>query len=180
MNIINLNFPIDYILVIITLLFTIVSAWKGLIQSVLGLLTWIGSILITLYSYNAFSNYLNNLFLKIEIFQNYEILSNYLSIILAIPIIFLISLFILKRIRKILSADLDKQLIGILIDKTFGIIYGIVFSYFIFSTIIFILNKFGFQDLNYWLINNSEILNTINNVNGEYIYNFTIEEIERI
>ena len=180
MSIINLNFPIDYILVIITLLFTILSTWKGLIQSVLGLMTWIGSIIITLYSYNAFSNYLNNLLLKIEIFQNYEVLSNYLSIILAIPIIFLISLFILKRIRQILSADLDKQILGILIDKILGIIYGIIFSYFVFSTIIFILNKFSFQDLNYWLMNNSEILNTINNVNEKYIYKFTFEEIEEI
>ena len=180
MSIINLNFPIDYILVIITLLFTIFSAWKGLIQSVLGLMTWVGSIIITLYSYNAFSNYLNNLLLKIETFQNYEVLSNYLSIILAIPIIFLISLFILKRIRQILSADLDKQILGILIDKILGTIYGIIFSYFVFSTSIFILNKFSFQDLNYWLMNNSEILNTINNVNEVYIYKFTFEEIEKI
>ena len=180
MSIINLNFPIDYILVIITLLFTIFSAWKGLIQSVLGLMTWVGSIIITLYSYNAFSNYLNNLLLKIEIFQNYEVLSNYLSIILAIPIIFLISLFILKRIRQILSADLDKQILGILIDKILGTIYGIIFSYFVFSSIIFFLNKFSFQDLNYWLMNNSEILNTINNVNEEYLYKFTFEDIEKI
>ena len=181
MSIINLNFPIDYILVIITLLFTIFSAWKGLIQSVLGLMTWVGSIIITLYSYNTFSNYLNNLLLKIEIFQNYEVLSNYLSIIIAIPIIFLISLFILKRIRQILSADLDKQILGILIDKVFGIIYGIIFSYFVFSTIIFILNKFSLQGLNYWLINNSEILSTINTFNEEYIYKFIVsKEIEII
>ena len=138
------------------------------------------SIIITIYSYNAFSNYLNNLLLKIKIFQDYEVLSNYLSIILAIPIIFLISLFILKRIRQILSADLDKQILGIIIDKILGTIYGIIFSYFVFSTIIFLLNKFSFQDLNYWLMNNSEILNTINNVNEEYIYKFTFEEIEKI
>ena len=180
MNLISLSFPIDYILLIITVLFTIFSSWKGLIQSILGLMTWVGSIIITLYSYNAFSNYLNNLLLKIEIFQNYEVLSNYLSIIIAIPIIFLISLFILKRIRQILSADLDKQILGILIDKILGTIYGIIFSYFVFSTSIFILNKFSFQDLNYWLMNNSEILNTINNVNEVYIYKFTFEEIEKI
>ena len=180
MSMISLNFPIDYILLIITVLFIIFSAWKGLIQSVLGLMTWVGSIIITLYSYNAFSNYLNNLLLKIEIFQNYEVLSNYLSIIIAIPIIFLISLFILKRIRQILSADLDKQILGILIDKILGTIYGIIFSYFVFSSIIFFLNKFSFQDLNYWLMNNSEILNTINNINEEYLYKFTFEDIEKI
>ena len=181
MSIISLSFPIDYILLIITVLFTIFSTWKGLIQSILGLMTWVGSILITLYSYNAFSNYLNNQLLKIKIFQNYEILSNLLSIIIAIPVIFLISLFILKRIKLILSSDLDKQILGVLIDKAFGMIFGVVFSYFIFSTMIFILNKFSLQDLNYWLINNSEILSTINAFNEEYIYKFIpSKEIEII
>ena len=181
MSTISLSFPIDYILLIITVLFTIFSTWKGLIQSILGLMTWVGSIIITLYSYNAFSNYLNNQLLKIEIFQNYEILSNFLSIIIAIPVIFLISLFILKRIKLILSSDLDKQILGVLIDKAFGMIFGVVFSYFIFSTMIFILNKFSLQDLNHWLINNSEILSTINTFNEEYIYKFIpSQEIERI
>ena len=181
MNTINFNFPIDYILFIIAILFIIISAWKGLIQSILGLMTWVGSIIITLYSYNAFSNYLNNQLLKIEIFQNYETLSNFLSIIIAIPVIFLISLFILKRIRLILSADLDKQILGVLIDKALGILYGIIFSYFVFSTIIFTLNKFSFQDLNNWLITNSEILHTVNTINEEYIYKFIpSKKIERI
>ena len=181
MSLISLSFPIDYILLIITILFTIFSTWKGLIQSILGLMTWVGSIIITLYSYNAFSNYLNNQLLKIEIFQNYETLSNFLSIIIAIPVIFLISLFILKRIKLILSSDLDKQILGVLIDKAFGMIFGVVFSYFIFSTMIFILNKFSLQDLNNWLMKNSEILNTINTINEEYIYKFIPpEEIEII
>jgi len=171
MSLINLTFPIDYVLLIITILFVIISTWKGLIQSILGLMTWVGSIIITLYSYNSLSNYLNNQLLKIKIFQNYETLSIYLSIIIAIPIIFLISLFILKRIRKVLSSDLDKQILGILIDKILGIIYGIVFSYFIFSTFIFALNKFNLQELNIWLIDNSVILNTISNINEQYIYN---------
>ncbi|SVD67566.1 uncharacterized protein METZ01_LOCUS420420, partial [marine metagenome] len=35
-------------------------------------------------------------------------MSNILSIIISIPVIFLISLFILKKIRKFLSSDLDK------------------------------------------------------------------------
>ena len=170
MSLINLTFPIDYVLLIITILFVIISTWKGLIQSILGLMTWVGSIIITLYSYNSLSNYLNNQLLKIKIFQNYETLSIYLSIIIAIPIIFLISLFILKRIRKVLSSDLDKQILGILIDKILGIIYGIVFSYFIFSTFIFALNKFNLQELNIWLIDNSVILNTISNINEQYIY----------
>ena len=181
MNSIILNFPLDYILIIILLLFVIFSAWKGFIQSILSLMTWVGSIIITLYTYNALSNYLNSQLLKIKIFQNYEMLSNFLSIIISIPIIFLISLFILKRIRKILSSDLDKQILGILIDKTFGIIYGVIFTYLIFSTVIFTLNELNLENFNNWLIHNSKILQTVNSINEEYIYNFfPYNEIEQL
>ena len=170
MNIINFNFPLDYILLIIAILFIIFSTWKGLIQSILGLLTWIGSIIITLYSYNAFSNFIDTQLLKIKLFQNYEIISNILSIIISIPVIFLISLFILKKVRKVLSSDLDKQIFGIIIDKVFGVIYGLIFTYFIYSTILFTFNKFNFEDLNQWFIDNSQILSIINNINEQYIY----------
>jgi len=57
---------LDYVLLIIAILFIIFSAWKGLIQSILGLLTWVGSIIITLYSYNAFSNFIDTQLLKIK------------------------------------------------------------------------------------------------------------------
>ena len=170
MNIINFNFPLDYVLLVIAILFIIFSAWKGLIQSILGLLTWVGSIIITLYSYNAFSNFLDTQLLKIKLFQNYEMISNILSIIISIPVIFLISLFILKKVRKFLSSDLDKQIFGIIIDKVFGVIYGLIFTYFIYSTILFTFNKFNFEDLNQWFIDNSQILNLVNNINEQYIY----------
>ena len=170
MNIINFNFPLDYVLLIIAILFIIFSAWKGLIQSILGLLTWVGSIIITLYSYNAFSNFIDTQLLKIKLFQNYEMISNIISTIISIPVIFLISLFILKKVRKFLSSDLDRQIFGIIIDKVFGAIYGLIFTYFIYSTILFTLNKFNFEDLNQWFIDNSQILSTINNTNEQYIY----------
>ena len=170
MNIINFNFPLDYVLLIIAILFIIFSAWKGLVQSILGLLTWVGSIIITLYSYNAFSNFLYTQLLKIKLFQNYEMISNILSIIISIPVTFLISLFILKKIRKFLSSDLDKQIFGIIIDKVFGVIYGLIFTYFIYSTILFTFNKFNFEDLNQWFFDNSQILSLINNINEQYIY----------
>ena len=170
MNIINFNFPFDYVLLIIAILCIIFSAWKGLIRSILGLLTWIGSILITLYSYNAFSNFIDTQLLKIKLFQNFEMMSNIISIIISIPVIFLISLFILKKIRKFLSSDLDKQIFGIIIDKVFGVLYGLIFTYFIYSTILFTFNKFYFEDLNKWFIENSQILSLINNINEQYIY----------
>ena len=170
MNIIDFNFPLDYILLTISVLFIIFSTWKGLIQSILGLLTWVGSIIITLYSYNAFSNFLDTQLLKIKLFQNYEMISNIISIIISIPVIFLISLFILKKVRKFLSSDLDRQIFGIIIDKVFGVIYGLIFTYFIYSTILFTFNKFNFEDLNKWSIDNSQILSIINNINEQYLY----------
>ena len=170
MNIINFNFPLDYILLVIAILFIIISAWKGIIQSILGLLTWVGSIIITLYSYNAFSNFIDSQLLKIKIFQNYEMISNIISIMISIPVIFLISLFILRKVRKFLSSDLDKQIFGIIIDKVFGVLYGLIFTYFIYSTILFTFNKFNFEDLNQWFIDNSQILNIINNINEQYVY----------
>ena len=170
MNIINFNFPLDYVLLTIAILFIIFSAWKGLIQSILGLLTWVGSILITLYSYNAFSNFIDTQLLKIKLFQNFEMMSNIISIIISIPVIFLISLFILKNIRKFLSSDLDKQIFGIIIDKVFGVLYGLIFTYFIYSTILFTFNKFNFEDLNQWFFDNSQILSLINIINEQYIY----------
>ena len=157
-------------MVLYRIFFVIFSAWKGLIQSVLGLLTWVGSIIITLYSYNAFSNFIDTQLLKIKLFQNYEIISNILSIIISIPVIFIISLFILKKVRKFLSSDLDKQIFGIIIDKVFGVLYGLIFTYFIYSTILFTFNKFNFEDLNQWFIDNSQILSIINNINEQYIY----------
>ena len=171
MNIIDLIFPYDYIILIVVILITLFSIIKGFIHSVLSLMTWIGSILITLYSYNSFSNFLNSQLLKIEFLQNYESISTVISILIAIPLIFLISLFILRRVRKILSADLDKQILGIIFDKILGLFYGLIFSYFIFSTIIFILNKFNLGNLSIWLVDNSEILNIINEINNNYFLN---------
>ena len=168
----KLIFPLDYVVLLISVLFILFSAWKGFIHSILALMTWVGSIIITLYTYSAFSNFLNKQLLNINIFQNYEIISELLSVIIAIPIIFLISLFILKRIRKVLSSDLDKQILGILIDKILGIVYGVFFSYLIFSTILFTLESLELKNLNMWFISNSNILLSINNINHEYIYSY--------
>ena len=165
-------FPYDYILLIITSLFIFVAIWKGLIQSILGLLTWIGSIIITLYTYNTFSDFITKQILKVNFFQNFEFISNIIGIIISIPIIFIVSLFILKKIRKFLSSDLDKQIFGIILDKFFGLIYGIIFSYIIFSSLLYGLNKFKLDDLNIWLIENSNILFIINEINEEYLYDF--------
>ena len=58
MNIANLIFPFDYIVLIIIIITILFSFWKGFIQSILGLLTWVGSIFITIYTYDTFADFL--------------------------------------------------------------------------------------------------------------------------
>ena len=168
----DLIFPLDYIIIIISILFTIIGFWKGFINSLLGLLTWVGSVILTIYTYGSLSSFLSNQLLTINLFKNYEQITNLIGTTISIPLIFLISLFILKKIRKILSTDLDKQILGIIFDKLFGAIYGIIFSYIVFSTIIYSLDNFDyFYSLYKWFLNNSYILEKIDLINKN-IYSY--------
>ena len=118
----ELIFPYDYILLIITFIIIIISLWKGFVQSLLGLLTWVGSIIITIYSYNSLSNFFSEQLNKIDLLKDYPSIINLIAIIISIPLIFLITLFILKRVKQFISNDLDKQILGIVLDKFFGFI----------------------------------------------------------
>ena len=175
----NLIFPIDHIILTIGLIVVIFCFWKGVINSILGLLTWIGSIIITIYFYNNLSNFINKQLLNIEILKNYEQITNLISIILSVPIIFLISLFILKKLRKIISSDLDSQILGKIIDKVFGFLFGFLFNYIIFSTIIYGINNFELLDnLNNFLLKNSFILQQIDTINNNLLnYIFMKDEL---
>ena len=162
----NLIIPYDYIIIIISFIFIIFSFWKGFIQSLLGLLTWIGSIIITIYSYSILATFISKQLLKIDLFNNYEFITNVIGIIIAIPLIFLISLFILKKIRKFISNDLDKQIFGIILDKSLGLIYGLIFSYIIYATLLYGIEKINlFEPFYKWILENSYILQNINNTN---------------
>ena len=166
----NLIFPIDHIILTIGLIVVIFCFWKGIVSSILGLLTWIGSIFITIYFYNNLSSFINKQLLNIKIFSNYEQITNLISILLSIPIIFLISLFILKKLRKIISSDLDSQIFGKIIDKVFGFLFGFLFNYIIFSTIIYGTNNFEFlSSLNNFLLENSYILKEIETFNNSLL-----------
>ena len=59
----------DYIVLTLTLIFILFGIWKGFISSVLSLLTWVGSVFITIYSYEYLSVYLNNILLNIDFFS---------------------------------------------------------------------------------------------------------------
>ena len=172
MNFQYLIFPFDYIILLIIFIIILFSFLKGVIQSILGLLTWVGSILITIYSYNYFSDFLTKQILKINFFQSYEYLTNIASLIISIPVIFLISLFLLKRFKAFISTDLDKPILGIIFDKIFGLIYGIIFSYIILSAIVIIIDRYKFKGFSSWLDNKSNIILNTRNFNKEYIYIF--------
>ena len=99
--------------------------------------------------------------------------------IVSIPIIFLVTLFILKKFRKIITDDIDKQFLGKLLDKVFGLLYGILFSYILFSAVLHFSNEveeyFKLKlNINEVLIRNSNILMIIESTNNnitDIIYN---------
>ncbi len=178
MNFISLDFlPLDYIILAISLVIILFSFWKGFINSTLSLLTWVGSLFVTVYTYEIFSKIINEYLLSIEIFSNYDQFVYILSILFSIPVIFLISLFILKKIRRMISSDLDKSFIGLIFDKFFGAVYGIVFTYIILSTIIFFSNNNDIQifyNINSFLKNNSLIFDEISKYNESLIERYFI------
>ncbi len=174
-----LNFELiyfDYVILILTAVIIILSFWKGFINSILGLLTWVGSVFVTIYSYRYFSDFLSEQLLNINFLQRFEQFVSVISTIISIPIIFLISLFILKKIRKFLNSDLDKQILGIIFDKFFGTLYGIIFSYIIYSSVLFLTNNNDveiFKNFHLYLVENSNILNQISEQNNNIIKSYT-------
>tara|TARA_Y100001958_G_C21025966_1_gene400753 strand:- start:154 stop:696 length:543 start_codon:yes stop_codon:yes gene_type:complete len=169
----------DYVVIILTAIIIIFSFWKGFINSILGFLTWVGSIFITIYAYQYLSEFLNTILLNINFLQNFEQFVTIISIIISIPIIFLISLFVLKRIRKFLNSDLDKQIFGIMIDKFFGVIYGIIFSYVVFSSLLYLTNNNNielFNSVYLFLVENSNILNKISEYNNNIMQLYTNDQ----
>ena len=131
-------------------------------------------IIIIKYSFSLIQFILKKSLIKQEnltnFFNNWDQLSQVIGIVISIPSIFIISLIVLRKIRKIISTDIDKATIGIILDKFFGIIWGFLFSYILLSTLlIFIQNYMIFNDLLYFFINNSTILNQINELNNNII-----------
>ena len=171
----------DYFILGISIVIIIISFWKGFVNSILSLLTWIGSILITIYSWNWFSNFLIVDQLNKINFLNENPINEYIGMLISIPIIFLITLFILKKFRRIITDDVDKQILGKLLDKVFGLFYGLLFSYILFSAFLHLSDELEKYLPNKWeidikktLISNSNILEMIENTNTnikKIIYN---------
>ena len=62
----KLIIPLDYIILAIGCLIVIYCFWRGVTASILGLLTWLGSIIITIYFYTDLSDFLNSQLLNIN------------------------------------------------------------------------------------------------------------------
>ena len=180
-TLINNLYILDYILLIIIFLFVFISIWKGFIQSILGLMAWIGSIVITLIFYQKLSNYISEKLNQFEFLESYG-LSEIIAIFISIPVIFILSLIILRKLRKIISSDIDKATLGVILDKFFGILYGFFFSYLIFSITLFFIDNIN-HNFAQFLTNNSQILLQIYLFNESYIMNnlpFLFERSEAI
>ena len=59
-------------------------------------------------------------------------------------------------------------LLGLIFDKIFGLIYGLIFSYAVISAFIILLERYEFKGLNLWIKNNSIIITNVTNLNNQY------------
>ena len=138
-------------------------------------------LIITIYFYSDLTNFINSQLLNINILENYGQITNLLSTIISVPLIFFIAIFILKKTRNIITSDLDKQILGVMIDKIFGFLFGFIFNYIIFSTLIYCINNFEFLSfLNNWLKENSYLLTTLDSFNINLLNSIVGIEIEAI
>ena len=162
----------DYFIIIIIITSVFFSFIKGFVQSLLGLLTWIGATIITLIFYENLSNFISNYINTIEFFEKSG-LSVIISTGLSIPFIFLLSLILLRKIKSLISTNFQKSSIGTFFDKIFGIIYGFVFGIVIISITTITIEKLYKNFPNTELIKNSTLYTYLNTINKDYISRFT-------
>ena len=162
----------DYFIFIIILISIIFSFIKGFVQSLLGLLTWIGATIITLIFYENLSNFIANYINRIEFFEQSG-LSIIISTGLSIPFIFLLSLILLRKIKSLISTNFQKSSLGTFFDKIFGIIYGFTFGLIIISITTITIEKIYNNFKSTRLINNSKIYPYLDTFNKEYIVRYT-------
>ena len=162
----------DYFIIIIIITSVFFSFIKGFVQSLLGLLTWIGATIITLIFYENLSNFISNYINTIEFFEKSG-LSVIISTGLSIPFIFLLSLILLRKIKSLISTNFQKSSIGTFFDKIFGIIYGFVFGVVIISITTITIEKLYKNFPNTELIKNSTLYTYLNTINKDYISRFT-------
>lgn len=162
----------DYFILIIIIISMIFSFMKGFVQSLLGLLTWIGSTIITLIFYENLSNFISSYINRIEFFEQSG-LSVIISTVLSIPFIFLLSLILLRKIKSLISTNFQKSSLGTFFDKIFGIIYGFTFGLIIISITTITIEKIYKNFQNTKLINNSTLYTYLDIINKDYIIKYS-------
>ena len=162
----------DYFIFIIILISIIFSFIKGFVQSLLGLLTWIGATIITLIFYENLSNFIANYINRIGFFEQSG-LSAIISTGLSIPFIFLLSLILLRKIKSLISTNFQKSSLGTFFDKIFGIIYGFTVGLIIISITTITIEKIYDNFQNTRLINNSKLYPYLDTFSKEYIIRYT-------
>ena len=163
---------LDYIIIIIISASVIFSFIKGFVQSLLGLLTWIGAVILTLIFYENLSNFVISYINRISFLEETGI-SKILSIILSIPFIFLISLILLKKIKSLISTNFQKSSLGNLFDKIFGSIYGFIFGLILVSLSIITINNLFIGFASSKFVENSILYPYLNDFNIKYVIKYT-------
>ena len=162
----------DYFIIIIIFISMIFSFIKGFVQSLLGLLTWIGATIITLIFYQNLSNFISSYINKIDFFDQSG-LSMIISTGLSIPFIFLLSLILLKKIKSLISTNFQKSSLGTFFDKIFGIIYGFAFGLIIILITNITIEKIYLNFPNTRLIKNSTLYPYLDTFNKDFIIRYT-------
>ena len=162
----------DYFIIIIIAISIVFAFIKGFVQSLLGLLTWIGAVLITLIFYENLSNFILSYINKITFLEKTG-LTVIIATILSIPFIFLVSLIFLKKIKSLISTNFQKSSIGNLFDKIFGIIYGFFFGLIIISISIITINKLYDNFSSTKFVKNSQIYPYLDKFNKNFIIKYT-------
>jgi len=167
--------PLDYLIISLSLFIIFFTTLKGFVQSILALMTWIGSIFITMHFHKYLSELISNQMSKWDSISQLLPVHEISKYVLAIPIMFFISLFILKKFKKFISSDLNKNFFGMLLDRMFGLVFGVAFSYIILTTILLSPSIFEFNWLkeNFIpsLIKNSKLIIEIDKINNVIIPN---------
>ena len=106
----KLIIPLDYIILAIGCLIVFFCFWRGVTASILGLLTWLGSIIITIYFYTDLSDFFYSQLLNINIFKNYEQITSIFATLISIPL-------------DIMTITIAAITIGIAVDNTIHYLY---------------------------------------------------------
>lgn len=120
---------IDYVFVLLLIMFTILGVMRGFIDNIFGKLSWIGGIIGAFFLYKTVSQ---NIFANIE----NKLLANILSFV----ILFIILFLIVKMVQIIVAKVFEISVLSSL-DRALGFLFGIVEGIAVVFLIMFVLEN---------------------------------------